>query len=68
MVEDTDQYVRFNLVPNHPNLKELVAEFTLLDDEGSIDVQITNLDDYVSDGKILYRPLSPDFYSTDYFT
>jgi hypothetical protein len=46
----------------------LVAEFTLLDDEGSIDVQITTLDDYVSDGKILYRPPSPDFYNTDYFT
>lgn len=44
-----------------------MAEFTLLDDEGSIDVQITTLEDYVSEGKILYRPPSPDFYSLDYF-
>lgn len=67
MVEDSDTYVRFNLVPNQPNLKDLVAEFTLLDDEGSIDVQITTEEDFLSDGKILYRPPSPDFYSTDYF-
>jgi len=67
LVDDLDDYVRFNLIPNQEPLKELVAEFWLLDDEGSINMEITTLDDYNSDGKLLYRPPSPDFYSLDYF-
>jgi hypothetical protein len=30
-------------------------------------MEITTLDDFNSDGKILYRPPTPDFYTLDYF-
>jgi hypothetical protein len=45
----------------------LVAEFELLDDFGSINVEITTEADHNAKGSLIYRPPNPDFYSLDYF-
>jgi hypothetical protein len=56
------------LIPNeNTTLKELVAEFWLLDDNGSINVTITTIDDFNSNYSLLYRPPQPEFYSLNYF-
>lgn len=66
--DDNDTYVRFDLIPNeNGTLKDLIAEFWLMDDQGSINVEITTEEDWNSNGKILYRPPMPEFYSFDYY-
>lgn len=65
MRENTDTYVRFDLIPNQDKLQPLVAEFYLLDDEGSIAMNITTEEDYIN--RTLFRPPTPDFYDLDYF-
>lgn len=63
--DDNDTYIRFDLTPSQPKLPELVAEFWLLDDDGSINVEITTAEDY--ENKTLYRPPVPDFYNLQSF-
>jgi hypothetical protein len=46
-------------------MEDLVAEFLLLDDFGSIDVEITTRSDYNSNKTKLYRPPQPEFYNLD---
>lgn len=65
MRDNTDTYARFDLIPNQSGLQSLVAEFWLLDDEGSINMEITTEDDF--NNKTLYRPPQPDFFTLDYF-
>ncbi len=66
--DDNDTYARFDLIPNDDSvLKDLVAEFWLLDDDGSINVEITTEEDYKSGNNILYRPPMPEFYTLDNF-
>jgi hypothetical protein len=65
--DETDTYVRFDLINDEPELSDLVAEFRLLDDEGSIEAKITTVDDFNSGETALFRPPQPDFYSLSYF-
>jgi len=65
--DDQNTYARFDLIPNQPGLQHLVAEFELLDDFGSINVEITTEADHNAQGSLIYRPPNPDFYSLDYF-
>jgi hypothetical protein len=66
---ENDTYARFDLIPSeNSTLKDLIAEFWLLDDEGSINVEITTEDDWNSEGKLFYRPPMPEFYTLDSYT
>jgi len=62
-----ETYVRYNLTSTQaPGIMEdLVAEFLLLDEFGSIDVEITTRSDYNSNKTKLYRPPQPEFYNLD---
>ena len=62
-----ETYVRYNLTSTQaPGIMEdLVAEFLLLDDFGSIDVEITTRSDYNTNKTKLYRPPQPEFYNLD---
>lgn len=63
--EDNDTYVWFDLTPSQPKLPSLVAEFWLLDDEGSINLEITTVED--NNNGTLYRAPTPDFYNLQSF-
>ena len=67
--EDNRTYWRFDLVSTQAPgiLEDLVAEFTLLDDDGSINVEITTISDYNVDGDNIFRPPQPEFYTLDKF-
>jgi hypothetical protein len=67
--EDNRTYWRFDLVSTQAPglLEDLVAEFTLLDDDGSINVEITTVSDYNADGDNIFRPPQPEFYTLEKF-
>lgn len=65
-----DTYVRYNLTSTQPGgvLEDLVAEFQLLDEEGTIHVEITTASDFYLHNKTkLYRPPQPEFWSLSAF-
>jgi hypothetical protein len=66
-----ESIVRYNLTSAQPGhvLEDLVAEFRLLDDEGTILVEITTASDFYDHNRTkLYRPPQPEFWSLDAFS
>lgn len=55
------------MIPGQTHIDTLVAEFTLLDDQGTINVEITSRDDFDSGKKKLFRVPTPTVYDVTQF-
>jgi hypothetical protein len=66
--EDDETYARYQLTSAQAKLEDLVAEFRLIDDDGSILTEITTASDYASKKTKLFRPPQPEYYNLANFS